>query len=85
MKKYDVAYHNYAEAKRTQVQKQFIQTLQVTLCVRSKQPIRWNEKIKGQSPAKQFKNFQSGLLFLSTELTLLHLITWNLSYYGSNI
>ena len=40
MKKYDVAYHNYAEAKRTQVQKQFIQTLQVTLCVRSKQPIR---------------------------------------------
>ena len=40
MKKYEIAYHNYAEAKRAhQVQKKFIQPLQVTLCVRSKQPL----------------------------------------------
>ena len=39
MKKYEIAYHNYAEAKRAhQVQKKFIQPLQVRLCVRSKQP-----------------------------------------------
>ena len=38
MKKYEIAYHNYAEAKRShQVQKYFIRTQQVTLCVRSKQ------------------------------------------------
>ena len=38
MKNYELAYHNYAEARRAhQVQKQFIQTLQMTLCVRSKQ------------------------------------------------
>ena len=38
MKKYEIAYYNYAEAKCThQVQKLFIQTLQVTLCVWSKQ------------------------------------------------
>ena len=39
MKKCEIAYHNYAEAKRAhQVQKLFIQTLQMKLCVRSKQP-----------------------------------------------
>ena len=39
MKKYEIAYHNYAEAKRAhQVQKNFIQPLKVRLCVRSKQP-----------------------------------------------
>ena len=39
MKKNEIAYHNYAEAKRThQVKKKIIQTLQVTLCDRSKQP-----------------------------------------------
>ena len=39
MKKYEIAYHNNGEAKRAhQVQKYFIQTQQVTLCVRSKQP-----------------------------------------------
>ena len=37
--KYEIAHHNYAEAKRVhQVQKQFIQIMQVTLCVRLKQP-----------------------------------------------
>ena len=37
--KYEIAYHNYAEVKRAhQVQKLFIQTQQVTWCVRSKQP-----------------------------------------------
>ena len=39
MKKYEIAYRNNGEAKRVhQVQKYFIQTQQVTLCVRSKQP-----------------------------------------------
>ena len=39
MKKYEIAYHNYAEAKRAhQVQKKFTQPLKVRLCVRSKQP-----------------------------------------------
>ena len=39
MKKCEIAYHNYAEVKRAhQVQKLFIQTLQMKLCVRSKQP-----------------------------------------------
>ena len=38
MKIYEIAHHNYAEAKRAhEVQKQFIQTQQVTLCARSKQ------------------------------------------------
>ena len=40
MKNYEIAYHNYAEAKRAhQVQKYFIQILQMTLRVRSKQPL----------------------------------------------
>ena len=69
--KYEIAYHNYAEAKRVhQVQKKFIQTMQVTLCVRLKQPrtiktIIYNDiftslrRKKVQSPAKQFKELFS--------------------------
>ena len=39
MKKYEIAYHNYAEAKRAhQVKKLFNHTLQETVCVWSKQP-----------------------------------------------
>ena len=39
LKRYEIAHRNYAEAKRAHlVQKQFIQTQQVTLCARSKQP-----------------------------------------------
>ena len=39
MKKFEIAYHNNAEAKCAhQVQKYFVQTQEVTLCVRSKQP-----------------------------------------------
>ena len=67
MKKYYIAYHNYAEAKRAhQVQKEFIQTLQVTLCVPSKQPrtiktiiykdiLTSLRRKKVQNPAKQLK------------------------------
>ena len=60
MKKHEIAYHNYAEAKRThQMKKFFIQTLQVTLSDRSKQPpsIMYNDILtslrrkKVQSPA----------------------------------
>ena len=63
----DIAYHNYAEAKRAhQVQKEFIQSLQVTLCVPSKQPRTIKTIIykdiftslrrkKVQNPAKQLK------------------------------
>ena len=65
--KYEIAYHNYAEAKRVhQMQKQFIQTMQVTLCVRLKQPRTIKTTIYNdiftslrrntvQSLAKQFK------------------------------
>ena len=71
MKKYEIAYYNYAEAKRAhQVQKWFIKTLQVALCVRSKQPrtiktITHNDiftslrRMKVQSSAKQFKEWFS--------------------------
>ena len=38
MKKYEIAYHNYAEVKRAHQVQKFNQTLQVTLHVRSKQP-----------------------------------------------
>ena len=41
--KYEITYHNYAEAKHVyQVQKQFIQILQETLCVWSKQSVSHN-------------------------------------------
>ena len=72
MKKYKIAYHNYAEAKCThQVQKKFIQTLQVKLCYQSKQPCMIKTIIykfdiftslrhkKIQSLAKQFKELFS--------------------------
>ena len=71
MKKYEIGYHNYAEAKLAhQVQKQFIQILQVTPCVRSKQPrtiktIIYNNiftslrRKKDQSLAIQFKELFS--------------------------
>ena len=71
MKKYEIAYHNYAEAKCAhQVQKKFIQTLQVKLCYQSKQPcmiktIIYNDIFtslrhkKVQSLAKQFKELFS--------------------------
>ena len=71
MKKYEIAYHNYAEVKRAhQVQKLFIQTQQVTWCVRSKQPrtiktIIYNDiftslrRKKIQSSAKQLEEFFS--------------------------
>ena len=69
--KYEIAYHNYVEAKRAhQVQKSLIQTLQVTFYVRSKQPrtiktIIYNDipillrRKKVQSPAQQFKELFS--------------------------
>ena len=79
----EIADHNYAEAKCAhQVEKQFIQTLQVALCVRSKQPrtikiiicddtLTHLRRNKVQSPAKQFKElFYWGLLLLCTEFTL---------------
>ena len=71
MKKYEIAYYSYAEAKRAhEVQKWFIKTLQMALCVRSKQPrtiktITHNDiftslrRKKVQSPAKQFKEWFS--------------------------
>ena len=77
MKKYEIAYHNYAEAKRAhQVQKSLIQTLQVTFYVRSKQPrtiktIIYNDILiplrrkKVQSPAKQFKELLSLACYFS--------------------
>ena len=71
MKKNEIAYRNYAEAKCAhQVQKYFTQTPQVTICVRSKQPrtiktIIYNDIFKSlrrkkvESPAKQFKELFS--------------------------
>ena len=72
MNKDEIAYHNYAEAKRA---------LQVALCVRSKQPRTIKTIIykdiftslrrkKFQSPAKHLKVVQSGLLLLCTELNI---------------
>ena len=61
MKKYEIAYHNYAEAKRAH-QVQFIQTCAFgqNNRVRSKQYYQWYFHIyeaqkKVQSPVKQFK------------------------------
>ena len=71
MKKYEIAYHDYAEAKRAhQVQKLFIQTLLMKLFVRSKQPRTIKTTIYNniftslrrkniQSPAKQIKELFS--------------------------
>ena len=71
MKQYEIASHNYAGAKCThQMQKQFIQTLQMTLCVQSKQPrmiktVIYNDifislrRRKVQSPAEQLKELFS--------------------------
>ena len=85
MKKYEIAYYNYAEAKRAhQVQKWFIKTLQVALCVRSKQPrtiktITHNDiftslrRVKVQSSAKQFKEwFSLVCYYFCTAFTLIN-------------
>ena len=75
MKKYEIAYYNYAEAKCThQVQKWFILTLQVTLCVWSKQPctiktIIYNDISKFKGWLNSIRNCSVWLL-LCTELTL---------------
>ena len=81
MKKYEIAYHKNAEAKCAhQVQKYFVQTQQVTLCVRSKQPhtiktIIYND-IFTSLRRKKFEAWtvqgvvQSDWLLLCTELTL---------------
>ena len=78
LKRYEIAYHNYAVAKRAhQVQKSFIQTLQVTLCVWSKQrrtikTIAYNDvftslrRKKVQIPAKQFKELFSLVCYFFT-------------------
>ena len=87
---YEIAYYNYTEAKRA-LQKWFIQTLQVTLCVRLKQPLTIKTKIynaifisfrrkKVQSQAKQFKELFSLVFVTSLPRInlLLHWITWKL-------
>ena len=89
MKKYEIAYYNYAEAKCThQVQKWFILTLQVTLCVWSKQPCTIKTIIYDiftslrckwvQSLAKQYKELFSLVNSLHWINPLLHWITWKL-------